>query len=346
MSKMRLIFVALIVILFLAEGLLLYKKNIGMKVVENIAKKKVEGFIREKAEGFARDKAEKLLNKVLPNKVSDQTFQISPVLQEYKTTSEIVEQLEKWHKESPSLTEIASYGKTANGTECIYFRAGTKDKPKVLIHSGLNGDEEYAILACMNMIENMLSGYNKNDDITWILDNRDIYFIPVFSPDTYLKNEKIEGYNPSTSFPYPKRPNNASPTPIKLAMSLACNMKFKAVINMHTFGESIYGPEICAKEDGDKINALVTKMVGLNGYKTERLENAHGSGNDVDWFYSSGAASIKMLWGKNSKQFVDFKEIGSSVQRSLPALLLFMKEGTELDLRPTPLRTVYYYEFE
>ena len=87
-------------------------------------------------------------------------------------------------------------------------------------------------------------------------------------------------------------------------------------------------------------------MVGMNGYKTERLENAHGSGTDTDWFYSAGSCSIKMMWGKKSRQFVEYAEVGPSVEKSLSAILLFIKESTDLELNPTPLRTVYYQEVE
>ena len=338
MGSFRLFLVTAIPALFLAEGLLLYKKNIGSKAANYIIKKQVEG--------YAKQKLENLTEKILPKKASDTSFSVSPVLASYKNYNDIIDQLQVWQKEAPSMTELVSYGKTASGTECNYLRVGTKDKPKILVHAGLYGDEEFAILATMNIIEKMLSSYGKNDDVTWVMDNRDIYFVPVASPDTFLKPDKIEGYNPHTSFPYPKRPNNASPSPVKLMISMMNHMKFKAVLNMHTPGESIYPPEICKKEDGDKICTLVKKMTGLNGYKTDRVENAHGSGTDVDWFYSAGAASVQMMWGTKTRQFVEYSDVAPSVDRSLSSILLFMKEGTELDLHPTPLRTIYYYQAE
>ena len=338
MGIFRSTLIVLIGLLLLAEGLLLYKKNIGSKATNYIIKKQVEG--------FAHQKIEKLVDKVFPKKVIDHSFTISPVAQNYKTYGELVDQMKKWSSEAPSVAEVNSYGKTVNGTECNLLRIGTKEKPKVLIQSGLYGDEEFAILANMNLIEKLLSGYGKNDEITWLVDNRDIYFIPVASPDTYLKPEKIEGYNPHTSFPYPKRPNNASPSPIKLMMGLMNTNKFKAVMSMHSPGECVLPPEICKKDDGDKISGLVQKMIGLNGYKTERIENAHGSGTDVDWFYSAGATSVQMMWGKKSRQYVEYSEVPTSVDRSLQSIFLFIKEGTELELRPTPLRTIYYYEAE
>lgn len=330
MSSMRILLIMCIPCLFLAEGLLIYKKTMTDKNSYQLIKKQVESFGDKKP----------------VKKSHDLSFSISPVLESYKTYNDIVDQMNKWQKEAPSMTEMIKYGKTANGTECNYLRIGTKEKPKVLVHSGLYGDEEFAILASMNIMEKILSKYGKDDEVTWLLDNRDIYFVPVCSPDSYLKSDKIEGYNPHTSFPYPKRPNNPSPSPVKLLMTMMNNLKFKAVLNMHTPGESIYAPEICKKDDGDKINALVSKMVGLNGYKTERLENAHGSGSDVDWFYSCGATSVQMMWGKKSRQYIEYSEVSRSVERSFNSIILFMKEGTELELNPTPLRTIYFYEAE
>lgn len=327
MLNLRTTLLVIVPLLLISEGLLIYKKSI-------------EG----KSRNVTINKTTHVNDESKKTKVIDQSFTITPVSSFFKSYSDIIEQLKKWQNESPSVSELITYGKTSSGTECKYFRIGTKEKPKVLIHSGLYGDEEFSILATMNLIEKILKDYGKNDDITWIIENRDIYFVPVSSPDTYLKPDKIEGYNPHTCFPYPKRPNNSSPSPVKLLMGMMCNMKFKAVLNMHTPGESIYPPEICKKEDGDKICNLIDKMIGLNGYKTERVENSHGSGTDTDWFYSSGAASVQMMWGKKTRQFVDYSDVSPSVDRNLSAIILFIKEGTELELNPTPLRTIYYYE--
>ena len=333
MSNLRLVLITATIVLAIVQIFVIKRKNVVEKFLFKCATNKFENFIENK-------------KKILKNKLGEylKTSEISPVKQEYESYQSVCDQLKKWSLEIPEITEMVTYGKTVNGTDCNYLRIGTKDKPKVLVQSGLYGDEEYAILSTMNLIERMLSDYGKDEDINWIIENRDIYFIPVLSPDTFLKSEKIEGYNPHISFPYPKRPNNASPSPIKLVMGLMNQLKFKAVLCNHTFGENIYPPEICNKQDGDKICMLIDKMIGLNGYNTERIENANGSGTDVDWFYSAGSCSIKMMWGKKSRQYIDYGEISPSLERNFKSILLFMKEATEIELHPMPLRTIYYYE--
>jgi DNA-directed RNA polymerase subunit H (RpoH/RPB5) len=260
----------------------------------------------------------------------------------FKTYDEVVAQLNIWHQQLPAITEIGAYGKTSLGTLCNYLRVGTVGKPKVLIQAGLEGDEEFAILANMKFMEKFLCRIDTDDDVNWLVKNRDIYFIPVLSPDTFLKSHDIEGFETIRSFPYPAKPNNQSPSPVKLIIDLANELKFKAVLSSHTYGEKFVQPQICNGQDGDKIEHLLLKLSGMNGFKTERADNPQGTGSDVDWFYSIGACSVNMLWSKNSKQFVSFSDLEPSVDRNFAAVCAFMKEAVEIEMNPKPLRPMLY----
>jgi hypothetical protein len=312
MENVRAILLSFVAAMFLGEGFILYKKQ-------------------ETAQSFEKPK---IVN----------VFEISEPKQFYKNYQEICDQLRKWHYEAGNLTEYATYGKTSHGTECNFLRLGTKDKPKVLIHSGLEGDEEFSVLANMRLIHHFLTSYNKDKEITWLLKNREIYFVPVASPDTFLLSSHIDGFDPVKSFPSPQKPNIQSPAPVKALMDFACEMKFQAVLNFHTFGESFCAPEICNSKDCEKICALIDKMAGSNGYKTNTVQNKAGSGSDVDWFYSNGAVSVKMLWGKTSKQYVAYCEVEPAINRNLSSILTFVKEAPEIAINPRPLRTIYYYQ--
>ena len=76
-----------------------------------------------------------------------------------------------------------------------------------MIQSGLEGDEEFSVLANMNLIYRLLTSFGNDNEITWLLKNRDIYFVPVASPDTYLLSAHIDGFNPIRSFPSPHKSN-------------------------------------------------------------------------------------------------------------------------------------------
>ena len=268
--------------------------------------------------------------------------QVSKCPKHFKNYDEVLAHLQRWHQELPIITELSSYGKTSQGTLCNYLRVGTTGKPKVLLQAGLEGDEEFAVLANMKFIEKFLGKIGNDTEVDWLVNNRDIYFIPVVSPDTFLLSHDIEGIETIKSFPYPAKPNNQSPSPVKLIMDLAVEMKFKAVLSSHTFGEKFVQPQTCNGTDGDKIEHLMIKLSGMNGYATERVDKPEGSGNDVDWFYGSGACSMGMLWGKASKQFVSFCDLEPTVDRSFTAIVTFIKEAAEIEMNPKPLRPMLY----
>jgi hypothetical protein len=269
---------------------------------------------------------------------------LSPCPESFTSLQHITSQLNRWHGELPGLTELITYGKTSNGTPCQMLRIGTKDKPKVLLASGLVGSEEYPVVANMHILHRLLSEYMKNPEVTWLLENRDIYFVPNLSPDTYGKTNMVEGLDPMTSFPSYKKLNQHSPSPVVLAMSLANTYKFKAVLNMHSSGEKLLPPENASETDGAAICALIDKMTGLNGYLTSRLEYNDGNGSDTDWFYTTGACSMTMYWGKGGSKTVCYKDVPDQVERNFRAICLFIKEAVEIELNPRPLKTVYYYQ--
>lgn len=269
---------------------------------------------------------------------------ISPCADEYKSVQHINSQLQRWREQAPEITEVGTYGKTSKGTPCNYFRIGTKDKPKILIHSGLCGDEEFPVIANMQLIHRLLSDYQADEEVTWLVENRDIYFIPVVSPDTYLQTRKIENIDPQTNFPSYKRMNPQPPSATLVLMQWASQQKFKGVLNNHAPGEKLLPPEICKAQDYEAICGLIDKMTGRNGYITSRVDKSDGTGNDVDWFYTTGACSMSMFWGKNSQQTVCYKEVAHEVERNYPALKLFIKEAAEMELQPRPLKTIYFYQ--
>jgi len=259
----------------------------------------------------------------------------------YASRDEIAQQLAIWTKEIPYLTEVDSYGTTADNNSCLYFRVGTKDKPKILIQSGLDPNEECAILCNLNLIYRFLSEYHLNPEVKWLVHNRDIYFVPLANPDGFqTKTSKNELLN---VFPSPKNLNPKICSSSKLLMEFANAKKFQGSLNLHTFGEHILPPSIANDSDAKQIYNLVDKMCGKNGYLTKQIRNQDGDGNDTDYLYSTGACSITMQVGQDSKSFVSYSETKPTVNRIYSSVLMFMKEAAEIDLNPQPLKTIYFY---
>lgn len=255
---------------------------------------------------------------------------------EYKTYQSIIDQLRKWHLEARDTTEISTYGKTSEGTECFYFRIGTKNKPKILIQSGIEGNEEFSILSNILLIQKILSKYSQNEEIEWLVKNRDIYFIPVVSPDSYLKKET----NKMNIFPVGTKYENSIPSSVRILVDLANDLKFKAVLNLHPSGETFTYPKNACVKDSNNICKVIEKMSNLNGFQIKKPMNQKN--DDVNWFYTINACSVGMSIGQEPKNYIVYSEIESSINQSFSSLILFMKEAVEIDLNPQPLRPVFH----
>ena len=251
---------------------------------------------------------------------------------EIKTTKSIIEkkvksedaydqvsnELNALHKKYSQISSLVKYGKSSEGRDCIYFKIGSQDKPKILIHSGLNGQEKQTTTASIQLLTNILK--NQNDtEIKWLLENREIYFIPVVSPDAF-----VSGKDSGSSFPDGTKYEFMTAS-VKNLVELANDLKFKAVLNLHSNGQSIAKPNKVCSKDFTYVTNLVEKMSNLSGFKIE-----NGNEIDTNWFYSTGSCSLTLnLKNKDLPQAYD-------------AVITFIKEAAESDMNPQPIRPIFY----
>lgn len=231
----------------------------------------------------------------------------------------ILDELNQLQKIAPNSTSIVKYGKSAEGRDCVYFRLGTQDKPKILIHGGLNGEEKQSVLVGIQLLNKLLKNQSDNE-IKWLIENRDIYFIPVASPDAFAENK-----NNQSKFPNGTKYDSMTAS-VKNLVDLANDLKFKAVLNLHSDGKSIAKPtNLCAK-DYNNVSNLIEKMSNLSGLKIDK----NIVSEDANWFYTTGSCSVIMnIDNKNLPQAYD-------------AVMTFMKEAAESDMNPQPIRPIFY----
>lgn len=275
--------------------------------------------------------------------VSDKTYDIIPMPERFTSYLEIQDTMKSWSSAAPEIAEYASYGKTSLGTCVSYLRLGTKDKPKILVHSGIAADEEYSIIQNMKLAERILKKYGKETEATWLIKNRDIYFVPVVSPDTFIRTAIVEGKNPESSFPCRSKLNPDMPSTVKLLIDFVQNNKFSASLNFHTYGEHFSLPSNAHEKDAIAMSRVAQKMADLSGYKIQKVSGG-GNPTDLDWLYSNGCFSIDVMWGAKDRKFVAYSEIDSAMDRMYDSLALFMREGPESSISPVPLPSVHFYQ--
>lgn len=112
----------------------------------------------------------------------------------YRTVEETYAFLNQMVAAYPKLAEIIRYGQSwertqnpLNGYDLTAIKltnqANRGSKPRLLIQAGIHARELVPPEMATRFIQYLLSNYDKNADATWLLDEHEIYVIPIFNPD-------------------------------------------------------------------------------------------------------------------------------------------------------------------
>ena len=330
--------IALIVVNFMviAGGTLAYRNRSGVKPVVVVPKS------------------------VLPDKPPELppvVTAISNPLPNYLNYEQTVVQLKKWNEEAKDLTEIGVYGKSTLGKELYYLRLINKrtlvEKPRIMLTACIHGNEPLSASTLMAWLGNLLDRYGKDAAITELLDSRDIYFIPIVSPDSYPNSRYVDGVDPNRNFPTQNDPTRRSVTPIHDLQEFFLKIKPQAVISTHTWGRVClvpWGDQMVDCPDALVYKQVVGKMAEAMGYRYMRACDMYGPnglnnppiraeyatmpiyGSEVDWYYRNGAMAIVLEVGTHQK-IPSKEDIKTEFSKTIPGILYFIKTAPITQLK-------------
>jgi hypothetical protein len=255
----------------------------------------------------------------------------------YLSYEDTVSQLKTWHEEAPDLTSWGTYGKSSKGVDLHYSRITNhlddKDKPKVLITGAIHGNEPVSSCTEMGYIGTILSEYGKDEKITELVNTRDIYFIPIVSPDTYPNSRHVDGVDPNRNFPTKDNPDRISVPPVKALQDFYNKHKFDAVISGHTSGRVFFypwGDQRSPCPDRAAFREILIKMRETSNYSVEQMTSAYGTpiyGTASDWYYRQGVFAICMEFGTVMGKPPSKDYIKKEFDLTYDAVLYFIKEA-------------------
>lgn len=116
----------------------------------------------------------------------------------FKTFSEIVAHLDVLKALYPTLmTEKFSIGQSLEGNDIWAVKVSDnpdidEDEPELLYISLIHAREPAACASLLHFIEHLLANYGSDSEVTYLVDHRELYFVPVQNPDGYLWNEATD----------------------------------------------------------------------------------------------------------------------------------------------------------
>ena len=114
----------------------------------------------------------------------------------FYTWQEILDNLDTMYAKYPNImTEKFSIGQTYEGREMYVVKISdnpniNEEEPEVFYNSLIHSREPAAMMALMYYMYYLLENYGSDPEVTYLVNNRQIYFLPVFNVDGYEYNRR------------------------------------------------------------------------------------------------------------------------------------------------------------
>lgn len=223
------------------------------------------------------------------------------------------EEIKAWMRNleaTKDFAKVIQYGESGGGRELLALRIRTGDekKPIIMITAATHGDELITTEVLVQLVDQMVAGFDTNPRFQKMIQEHDLYFIPVVNPDGFVMTRRFEGrFDPNRSYPWPGN-LDASPTPsIEAIMQLAGILRPVASIDFHAYGEMIMYPWAYTKEPvssphKEKFHSITAHMAAANNYVFGPISKVIyvAPGSSADYYYwKTGSFSLGIEIGKN-----------------------------------------------
>ena len=114
----------------------------------------------------------------------------------FYTFDEAVAQMDVLHDLNPAIsTTRYSIGTTHQGRNIWCMKISdnpdvAEDEPRTLIDGVHHAREPITVHVCLHTMEYLITNYGTDQLVTWLVDNRELYFVPIVNPDGYEYNRQ------------------------------------------------------------------------------------------------------------------------------------------------------------
>ncbi|MBP9681627.1 MAG: succinylglutamate desuccinylase/aspartoacylase family protein [Bacteriovorax sp.] len=221
-------------------------------------------------------------------------------LSQYRKFSDVERDLFNMASTYKGLVTIENYGITKGGRKLYALKVSSQKtqnpKPQVMITAATHGDELVTVEVLFSLMNELLAGYGHDARLTRMIDGRDIYFIPVVSPDSFEARERyVQGMDPNRSFPWPENTKNKTVDCIQALMDFSNTHKMAGSLDLHAYGKLVmypWGYTTAAPKGKDEVlfTDLVQSMARDNQYTAGQISTTIyvAKGSSADYFYWKG----------------------------------------------------------
>lgn len=237
---------------------------------------------------------------------------LSTDLLSYPTYQEVLQIAEQYEEQYPNIVKVVPYGASLQGRTLWAIKISDQveqDEPqekRVLFLTATHGDELITVRVALARIEELLNGYGQNQRMTQLVNDHEIYFVPITNPDGYaIKSRYANGEDPNRSYPWPEKTQVKSSKCIADLIAFFHDKKFDGVIDIHAFGRMLMYPWAYTRNPLEKQKEL-DHYENLGRFMNDKAQYNFGQiskviyiakGSSADYFHWKGSTSFAIEVG-------------------------------------------------
>lgn len=135
----------------------------------------------------------------------------------YPSIDQINKALQAFQKGFPSICQLYHIGDSYEGRPLYFIKISDhvtleEDEPEVKYIASMHGDEPIGAMLCLNLIDDLLHNYKKDKLITELVNQLEIWIMPLMNPDGYVHDQRFnrQGVDLNRNFPDRVHDNNNS----------------------------------------------------------------------------------------------------------------------------------------
>jgi carboxypeptidase T len=232
----------------------------------------------------------------------------------YRKIDQVYDHLSSLAGMHPSIVQLTQYGTSQRGRPLYVLKISDRvqydeDEPEIMLTSATHGDELITVEVVLALIDELIAGYGKDPRLTAMVQERELFFIPVVNADGFATQSRYSnGVDPNRNFPWPGNQNVQSEATARNIMAFFESRDIVAAMDFHASGEMIMYPWAYTynpppAEDERRFRAIGQSMAQANGYAVGQISKiiyvAQGSSADY-WYWNKStlAFGIEMAQSK------------------------------------------------
>lgn len=198
----------------------------------------------------------------------------------------------------PSITKLEVYGKTLKGHPLYVLKIS--DNPQIdenevelMMTSATHGDEKITVEVEMELINTLLRQYKTNPRLAKMINENELFFIPIVSPDSYeVGRREVQGVDPNRDYPSPRNVNKKSIDCISALIKWFDSRSISGSLDLHAGTTMImypwaYTSDATPASDLKKFEDLADVMSEENKFPTGQISDIlyPAVGSSADYYY-------------------------------------------------------------